>query len=677
MSSEAKEKHNGSSQNSGSPHSSLKVFENDVEKSGCSHGTGCACSSFLNTDPDDKRFNEISSDAPLGGLLKMRLVNSVLALVLLTAGYIYKRLSPEQAQSGELLMALASLIVAFPVLVEGLKGLFSKEPKFMTEQLVSLAILASMSQGEFAAATFIPVILVFGHVLEEKSIMGIEKAVASFKKLAAREAAIVENGKERKVGIETIKVGDVVVCYPGEVIPVDGVIVEGDSFVDQATMTGESVPLEVYKGVSVFAGTANMSGKLLIKTVKLSKDFLFNRIISLLKEAEKSKAPIVKLIEKYVYMYFPFVIATAAITLFVTGSIGRAVAILVLSCPCALVLASPTAMISALVTASRNGIMIKNTAFLEKVSEIDTVVFDKTGTVTFGKLDLEEIYPFNDSISPDEVLKAAANSAVGSMHPVSAAIVGYLHANSMEIPLSGGLEEVPGNGVKSEIDGKVYYLGKIAWISEALGIKAPESLAPSHGISVWVAGEGKIFGQISFSDKPRPEMADAIAAIKDCGVKRFALLTGDKKEIGEEVGNKLGFDEVITECLPNDKLNYINKLKEGGSKVLFVGDGVNDALALKAGDVGVAMGKGGSDVSIQNSDITLNTSDMMALHKMFVLSAKTRSIINQNIFIATGFTFFMMLLASAGFLGPVAGAIVHNLGGVFVAMNSARLLKEF
>ena len=610
----------------------------------------------------------------LNSILKLRLTNSIFAIVLLISGGIYKLIYPEQEQMSQVILAIASVVVAIPVFWSGLIGLFSKESKFMTEQLVSLAILAAMMQKDFVVATIIPIILVFGHFLEEKSIMGIEQAIASLKKLNSHDAIVLRNGAETHVELSDLKLNDTVICYPGEIIAADGIISEGDSSINMAPITGESLPVDAYPGSKVFAGTINLSGKLQITVTSVSENSVFNKIITMLKEAEKSKAPIVKIIEKYLDLYFPFVIMIAAITLFVTSDINRAVAILVLSCPCALVLASPTAMIAALVNASKYGIMIKNTAFLEILSDIDTMVFDKTGTVTFGKLEIEEIIP-QPGIDEYGLLETASICASGSHHPVSVAVIDYMHQNKIDISIQTGQQEIHGMGVKTEINGTKYYLGRLNWICEDTKLQKVEAKKSDNTISVWVATDKKILGQIFFSDKPRPEMKEAITRIRNLGVKNLVLLTGDKKEIGEKVGQELGFDEVIAECIPQDKLDYINKTKNDKHKVMFVGDGINDALALKASDCGVAIAHGGSDIAIQNADIALNSNKVSNLPQMFVLSNKTKTIINQNIVIGTGFSIFMMLLASAGFVSPIYGAILHNLGSVFVVLNSARLLK--
>ncbi len=635
------------------------------------HPISCSCGHHHN---HNHKHDEVHS-VGLNKILKLRLNNSIFAIVLLISGGIYKLIYPEQDQMSQVIMALASIIVAIPVFWSGLIGLFSKESKFMTEQLVSLAILAAMMQKDFVVATVIPIILVFGHFLEEKSIMGIEEAIASLKRLNSHDAVVIKNGKEVHVELSALKIDDTVVCYPGETIAADGTIIEGDSSINQAPITGESLPVDAFPGSKVFAGTINLSGKLLIKVTAISANSVFNKIVTMLKDAERSKAPIVKIIEKYLDLYFPFVIMIAAITLFVTSDINRAVAILVLSCPCALVLASPTAMIAALVNASKYGIMIKNTAFLEILADIDTMVFDKTGTVTFGKLEIEKIIP-QPNIEITDLLQKASICASGSHHPVSTAIIDYMHNNHIDISVHTGQQEIHGMGVKTEIDGIKYYLGRQSWICEDTNLDAVESSFSGSSISVWVATDKQILGQLFFSDKPRPEMKEAILNIRNLGVKHFVLLTGDKKQIGEEIGNRLGFNEVIAECIPQDKLDYINRKKAEHHKVMFVGDGINDALALKASDCGVAIAHGGADIAIQNSDIALNSNNLSNLPQMFILSNKTRTIINQNILIGTSFSIFMMLLASAGFVTPIYGAILHNLGSVFVVLNSARLLKD-
>ena len=612
----------------------------------------------------------------LNKLLKLRLTNSVFALIMLITGVIYKLVFPENVQFADLILAFGAILVALPIFYEGIKGLFNKEAKFMTEQLVSLAILASMLQGDFITAIIIPIIMVAGHIIEEKSIMGVSEAIAALKKLHNTKARKIDkNGNENLVEAEELSIGEIIACYPGETIAADGIVTEGDSSVNQAPITGESIPVDVYSGTHVFAGTINISGKILIKVNKLSQDTVFNKIAASLAEAEKSKAPIVKIIEKYLGLYFPFVIMVAALTLFLTGSIDRAIAVLVISCPCALVLASPSAMIAALVRAAKLGIMIKNTAFLEVLSEIDTVVFDKTGTVTLGHLLVDKVEP-EEGIEKDYLLSVAGTCASGSIHPVSAAIVKYMHENNLQISVSKKHTEFHGKGVEAVMEDSKYYIGRLSWLCEQCKTEFKTTLEESDQICNWVTDGKKLLGRITFSDRPRPEMKQSIEELRNIGIDEIVLLTGDKKHIANTIGKALGVDETVAECLPQDKLDYVNKKKENDHKVMFVGDGVNDTLALKASDAGIAIAKGGSDIAVQNADIAFNSDNLTNLVRMFNLSSETRSIITQNICIGAGFSLILMALASYGIITPIVGAFAHNFGSVFVVINSARLLKE-
>jgi Cd2+/Zn2+-exporting ATPase len=624
-------------------------------------------------DHAEETYAEETHSVGLNNLLKLRLINSIFATVLLLTGLAFQRLFPEQSQLAALIMAVGALAVGFPVFWQGLAGLFSKQPRFMTEQLVSLAVLASMLQGDFITASLVPIIMVVGHLLEEKSIIGVEQAIASLKKMHNSKARRLNNGTETLVETAILQVGDLVACYPGELIPVDGVVTEGESAVNQATITGESLPVDVFCGAKVFAGTTNISGRLSIKMNKPMANTVLNEIVALLAEAEKSKAPIVKLIERYLGLYFPFIIMLAAITLFLTEEVSRAIAVLVISCPCALVLASPSAMIGALVRASRHGIMIKNTAFLESLAEVDTIVFDKTGTLTLGELKLEKI-ELGKNVDEAHFLQIAGMCASGSIHPVSSAIIAHLRATGVFIVPPRVQHEVHGQGVEVTKDDKAAgYIGKLDWIISKTSHQ-PISLNETKEINVWVADDTQILGRIIFSDQPRPEMHKTIQELHKHWVKRVVLLTGDKLEIAQRVGTFLGVDEIVANCLPQDKLEYVRVAKASGRAVMFVGDGINDSLALKASDVGVAIANVGSSIAVQSSDITLRSTNLSNILKMFQLSRETRLVINQNIFIGAGFSFVLVGLASFGVVSPVVGALAHNLGPVFVLINSARLI---
>jgi Cd2+/Zn2+-exporting ATPase len=608
-------------------------------------------------------------------IVQLKIVNAVIATVFLLTGMVYRKFFPQQAQVGELLSLIAALSVFIPVFINAVKGFFVSESHFMTEQLVMFATLALIVNGDLEVATLIPIIMVVGHLLEEKSIIGVEEAINTLRKLSSNKAHLLIGDEEKTIEISELKINDKVVIYPGETVPVDGTVVKGASLIDQAHVTGESAPAEVESGNQIFAGTMNINGKLVVEVNRTADNTLLSNIVALLEKAGSSKTPIIKIIEKYMDLYFPAVIMIAAITLFVTHDISRLVTVLVISCPCAFVLASPSAMIAALVLASRRGIMIRNSAFVEAVAGIDTLVFDKTGTITSGIFQVVNLHP-ESGVSEKELLQAAGLCATGSMHPVSKAVSRYLEEAKFQIPAADSQEELHGKGVRARAQGSTYLLGKEKWVWQETGVSGNSNHQDNSFSTVWVALDQKILGCFTMADLPRPELKKVLAESREAGVEKLVLLTGDKKAVGEKIGRMFGFDYIESECLPQHKLDLIKKMQNEGHRVMFIGDGINDALALKAGDIGVAIGQTGADIAIQSSDITLKNDQLTSLPFLFKLSRAIHLIINQNIIIGTGFGLVMISMATLGVITPVWGAIAHNLGTFFVLVNSARLLRE-
>jgi Cd2+/Zn2+-exporting ATPase len=619
---------------------------------------------------DEKTF-----DSGLKTIVQLKIVNAVIATVFLLTGMVYRKFFPQQAQVGELLSLIAALSVFIPVFINAVKGFFVSESHFMTEQLVMFATLALIVNGDLEVATLIPIIMVVGHLLEEKSIIGVEEAINTLRKLSSNKAHLLIGDEEKTIEISELKINDKVVIYPGETVPVDGTVVKGASLIDQAHVTGESAPAEVESGNQIFAGTMNINGKLVVEVNRTADNTLLSNIVALLEKAGSSKTPIIKIIEKYMDLYFPAVIMIAAITLFVTHDISRLVTVLVISCPCAFVLASPSAMIAALVLASRRGIMIRNSAFVEAVAGIDTLVFDKTGTITSGIFQVVNLHP-ESGVSEKELLQAAGLCATGSMHPVSKAVSRYLEEAKFQIPAADSQEELHGKGVRARAQGSTYLLGKEKWVWQETGVSGNSNHQDNSFSTVWVALDQKILGCFTMADLPRPELKKVLAESREAGVEKLVLLTGDKKAVGEKIGRMFGFDYIESECLPQHKLDLIKKMQNEGHRVMFIGDGINDALALKAGDIGVAIGQTGADIAIQSSDITLKNDQLTSLPFLFKLSRAIHLIINQNIIIGTGFGLVMISMATLGVITPVWGAIAHNLGTFFVLVNSARLLRE-
>lgn len=651
--------------------------------------------------PASKRMQDL--EVPLTVSERMRIVvqlgSAMLASGLLIVGLIVKYWgSPGMAAVSDLIIAIAALIVATPIFFTAIMGVFSRsaDTHAMTEQLVALATLAAMMNEQFIVATLIPIIMHLGHFLEERSILGAQAAIDGLRTLEARDATVLSpTGEERLVLPSELNVGDILLVRPGDVIAADGDVLEGISAVDQSSITGESVPEEVETGSNVFAGTLNLSGVLRIRVTKTGEKTALGRVVSLLQEAEQSKTPVMKLIEKYAALYVPIILTVAGVVLFLTNDINRAVAILVVGCPGAIVLAGPTAMVAALAVASRLGILIKNTRFLESVADIDTVVLDKTGTVTIGQLELSRVVPVSDqdgsTTSEEAMLKQALRCAMGSRHPASRAIVTAAEARDVKLfsPPAAGAQEVAGKGVMLPEGSETTYLGRLQWLADEgfdtarCGEVSPETVG-SLGSVTWLgvqsvdeAGqtEKRVLGCFLLADRPRPEAREAIAQLRELGVDRCILLTGDRRSVAEEIGRDLEVDQVIAEVLPSQKLDVVSEEKAQGRLVMMVGDGVNDAPALASGDVGIALGAVASDIALQSADIALMTNDLRRIPQTMELARKTRWTIHTNIIVGLGLSLFFMWLASIGYVSPLMGAVLHNVGEAFVIINSARLLQ--
>jgi len=624
-----------------------------------------------------------SLDVPLTlaeqGRIVVQLGTAMLAAALLAVGWLQREYGPEDLRSlADLIIAVAALIVAAPIFWEAIRGTITGDRNTMTEQLVALATLAAMMTGNFVTATLIPVILNLGHFFEERSVLGAQAAIEGLRQLHARSAVLVTPDGEREVDPDSLTAGDVLLVRPGDVIAADGTVIDGASAVDQSPVTGESAPEDVEVDSPVYAGTVNLSGLIRVRVTKTGKQTALGRVVELLREAEQSKTPAMKLIDQYAGYYVPIILIVAGVVLFITHEMSRAVAVLVVGCPVAFILAGPTAMIAALATASRLGILIKNTRFLESLSDVDTVVLDKTGTVTLGKLELVETRPV-EGVEPQRVLERAAECAMASRHPVSRAVMEAADTPPV-VDASLRIEEIPGKGVLARGNHRTVMLGRREWIAQR-GADMPAN--PDHpGPIVWVAesdGDGddavpRPLGCLLLADVPRPEAKQALAELRRLGLVRSVLLTGDRREVAEQIGAALNTDEVIAEVLPEQKLEVIRRERAQGRIVMMVGDGVNDALALATGDVGVALGAVASDVALRSADVALMTNDLGRLPLTVLLARQTRRTINQNIGIGLLISVGFVAAASIGWIGPLMAAVLHNFGEVFVLGNSARLL---
>ena len=592
---------------------------------------------------------------------------------LLAVGWVWGAVFPDQASVGSIVQLVAVVIVSWPVFQQAAEGFAARDPGSYTEQLVALAILAAVVIGDFITAGMVPLLMEVGHLLEERSVMGARAAIEGIQKLQARRATVVDNGEERSVDPEDLEIGSTIVVRPGETIPADGVVLQGASSVDQAYITGESLHEDVGPGSPVFAGTINLDGLIRAEVKGVGDDTALGRVIALLQEAEDSKAPITRLLERYAAAYLPIVLAIAAIVLFTTGEVDRAIAVLVVACPCALVLSGPVAMVAALAAASRWGILIKGSSFLERVSEVDTVVLDKTGTVTLGTLSVLSLNPV-DGVDETELLTVAGCCGHGSLHPVSRAAVVAAREAGLEPHPPAVLREIAGQGVEAEAEEGLLRMGRASWLGE-LGLDAAPAAA-STGIAVHVARDGAVLGWLELADTPRPEAAETLQSLRTLGAQRLVLLTGDRERVAAEVAEQLGFDDFEAEVLPERKAELVAEEQAAGRRVMMVGDGVNDALALHSADVGVAVGAVINEVALGGADIGLMGNDLKRLPQMVDLANRTRHTINLNVLVGGGFSIMMLTAAAVGLINPMVGALLHNGGAIFVVMNSARLLVD-
>lgn len=612
--------------------------------------------------------------------IRLRFGGALFAAGLLLVGWLHDFLWPGQRGVGALILGVGALIAVLPVLAAGLRGFLSRSPHAIVEQLVSLAVLAALAVGDYATAILVPLLIAVGHFLEERGILGARAAIEGLRRLQPQKASRRVEEREEDVPVSALSPGDTIVVRPGEVFPADGKVLHGSSAVDASTMTGESVPEEVGVGAQVYAGTINLSGVLELRVSGLGEESAIGRILEVLQTAEQSKPPLVRLLERYAAYYLPVVLVATAAVLVFTEDLSRAIAMLVVSCPCALVLASPAAMTAVLAVASRLGILIKNTRFLEVLGTVDTVVLDKTGTTTVGQLTLLGAHPVADGVSEAALLAAARTCARGSRHPISRAVLEALPGEELATATEDlakadpeTVEELHGKGVEARFSDRVLRLGRASWLVE-LGLTLPEP--PSHvGPLVWVAEGERVLGALTLEDRPRPEARAAVAALRAQGIEQALLVTGDRPEVAERVAAELGIDRVEAECLPERKLEVVAELQRQGHKVLVVGDGVNDALALSHADVGVALGAMGSDVALRSADIALMGNDLTRLATMLELGAQARQTIYQNVAVAVVASVVMLGLAAAGLVSPIVGAVIHNVGAFLVVANSARILR--
>jgi copper-(or silver)-translocating P-type ATPase len=587
----------------------------------------------------------------------------------------YLKLLPDAASNG---LALVAVVAGgTPIVVSAIESLLHKD--IDVDLLATVAIIAAVIIGEYLAAALTVLMLSGGEILEDYTANKTSKAIQLLIESAPKTARIRKDGKEIQTPIENVKVNDIVLVKPGEKIPIDGEVLNGNASVNQASLTGESVAVQKSVNCKVLSGSIVELGVLEIRAEKVGEDTTFAHIIKLVREGQENRAPIEKIAHRYARFFAPILGLIAIGTYIITGNAIAVVSTLVIACPCALTLATPTAVVASIGNAAKRGILIRGGATLEAAAKTDTVVLDKTGTLTLGTPQVVDVKTFNGKTGA-QVITLAAAAEKFSEHPLAKAILDYANKEGICVVDPTGFQVLPGQGVIVNYQGKEVLAGNEKLLQTkkvAVDGQAQESMITQKeiGRTVFLVCENSVVvGLVSVADASREGVAEAVANMRDVGVKNVVMLTGDNSATAQAIADQVGINEVESDLLPEGKVGYIKKLRGNGNQVLMVGDGINDAPALTAAHVGVAMGKTGTDVAIETADAVLISDDLSKVPQMIKTGRKTVSLIKQNILIALVVNVIGVTLAVSGIINPVAAAAIHEGNALFVVLNSARLI---
>ena len=568
----------------------------------------------------------------------------------------------------------AVAIGLYPLVKTGLKDLFS-EHKTAYEIFVTIATIVAVFGGETIAGAVLMVIILIAEFIAE---LNTDRARASIKSLigSVPQVALVRDaGGERTVPIAQVTAGQVVLVRTGEKIPVDGVVVGGAGAVNQAPITGESVPQDKAEGSQVFAGTIVESGAIDVRNDKVGGDTIFSRIIALVEDAESERAPVQKLADRVASWLIPVVLVFLVGVFLVTRDVSKIVTLLIFTSPAELGLATPLVMIAAIARAARTGILIKGGLYLELLAKADAMVFDKTGTLTANKPKVVRVEVLEPGLSDTDFLRLAAAADRRSAHPLAKAVVDEAAARDMQVPEPDNFEQIQARGVKASVEGRVVLVGNPALLREA-GVTLDRSVEDPGSTPVHVAVDGRFAGVIFIADTLRPGAAEAIAALRESGVKRIVMLTGDNAATAQAIASQLGVDEVKADLMPQDKVAAIAQLQAKGLKVAMVGDGVNDAPALARAEVGIAMGGGGTQAALEAADIALMTDDLNKIVAARNIARRSYRTIQENLWVGVGVVHVLGITAALmGWIGPIQAAFIHLGPDVMVFLNSVKLLR--
>ena len=606
--------------------------------------------------------------------LSVEITTAMIALVCLVTGLLYKGIFPEQTAVAGLIYSVGVLVEGLPLLATAIRGFLQRDVTNAMEILVSIAVLACYITGQHELAILIPVVLSVVHFLEERSIMGGRDAIEGLKQMQVTDAVLETEDGEVTVEVQALKRGDIIIVRPGMGLPIDGTVIWGNSNIDQKSLTGEPLPAAVTVGDTVYAGTTNLDGMIKVRVEKEYQDTSFTKIVSLLEEAQSITVPEIRIVDRFMHYYIPLALIVAALTALLSRNISNAIAVLVVSCPCGHMLVSSAPMIAALAVSTKRGILIKNAKFVEQLTNITTVIFDKTGTITRGELSISGFY-LQEAKSREELFARGGCVACSSMHPISRSLMKTLEGEGIPYEEGFQVRETAGKGLTGTRGGEEILFGSRHWI-ESLGYQPEDPhMDTGGGPANWVVYNGRVLGCLMFDDSVRPEAEEVVSRLHEDGMEQTVLLTGDREFAARKVQRQTGIDQVYFHLLPEEKLEHVKRLRQD-AHVLAVGDGINDALALAEADVGIAMGAMGSDVAIQSADIALMNNDLNNIPFVMSLARSTKSIMYQNIGIAFSVSLIMMILAAVGVIPALVGAFLHNIGAFVILINSSRILRD-
>jgi Cd2+/Zn2+-exporting ATPase len=572
---------------------------------------------------------------------------------------------------------LGAIILGYPIVVTAVKDLY--RGVLSINELVAIAVLAAFATGDYKSAGVVAFFMLLGEIIETNTAEGARASIESLIKLTPTKARRITPQGEEEVAARDLAIGDVIRIRPGDNVAADGVILSGQGSFNQATITGESLPADKKPGDEVFAGTQNLTGVLEIKVTRAGQDTTLGRVRELILAAEKTKLPIMKIVDQYMGFYTPLVLVIAALVWAFTRRLDSVISVIIFSCPCAFILATPTAMVAALSAAARLGILIKNVADIELAAKINAFIFDKTGTLTTGELAVSRLAPIGDT-KPAELLRLAASAEKYSNHPTAKALAQLAKDAGVPLIEPKDFSEAAGRGIKAQVNGDAVLVGRAQWLRDN-GVNEDfiksVDLNETEGWSlIFVARDHHCIGWVGLQDQTRAEARESLTELKESGVRRVAMVSGDRQPVATRVGQEIGCEEAKGECLPQNKVDFVRAVKSKGYKVAVVGDGVNDAPALAAGDIGIAMGAAGSEVAIHSATIALMNNDLRRLPFLVKLSQSTRSVINQNFLFGVAFIIGGMTVSALGKVPPVLAAAMHTVGSLIVVFNSARLVRK-